>query len=103
MITVTNGGGGFNIMRPSPLGNPFRIGRDGDRPTVIAKHRAWLWEVLWTNPTCDVARAFAEIVKAYMAGQDVRIVCCCAPDSCHGDNIRDFVIWFAERGGYPCP
>ena len=26
----------------SPFANPFKIGRDGDRATVIAKYRAWL-------------------------------------------------------------
>jgi hypothetical protein len=34
--------GAVNIMRPGPFGNPFEIGRDGDREEVIAKHAAWI-------------------------------------------------------------
>ena len=30
------------IGRGSKWGNPFVIGRDGDRATVIAKHEWWL-------------------------------------------------------------
>jgi hypothetical protein len=30
------------IGRPSKWGNPFVIGRDGDRRAVIAKYEAWL-------------------------------------------------------------
>ena len=31
------------IDRATQWGNPFVIGRDGDRAEVIAKYRAWLW------------------------------------------------------------
>ena len=34
--------GDVYIGRPSPLGNPFVIDRDGDRATVIAKYERWL-------------------------------------------------------------
>ena len=34
--------GAVYIGRPSRWGNPFVIGRDGDRATVIAKCRAWV-------------------------------------------------------------
>ncbi|MGE0047781.1 MAG: DUF4326 domain-containing protein [Acidithiobacillus sp.] len=30
------------VARPSPLGNPYAIGPDGDRQAVIEKYRAWL-------------------------------------------------------------
>ena len=31
------------VGRPSPLGNPYALGRDGNREQVIAKYRRWLW------------------------------------------------------------
>jgi hypothetical protein len=31
------------VGRPSALGNPFVVGRDGSREEVIAKYRRWLW------------------------------------------------------------
>jgi hypothetical protein len=37
---------GIYIGRPSALGNPFVIGKDGDRATVIRKYAAWLAEQL---------------------------------------------------------
>jgi hypothetical protein len=33
---------GEYVGRPSPLGNPWVIGRDGTREEVLAKYRAWL-------------------------------------------------------------
>ncbi|MDM7953264.1 MAG: DUF4326 domain-containing protein [Cyanobium sp. CZS 25K] len=30
------------VGRPSPLGNPFQLGRDGSRAQVIASYRRWL-------------------------------------------------------------
>jgi len=46
MIKIVNKrnytGPGIYIGRPSPLGNPFVIGRDGDREEVIRKYREFL-------------------------------------------------------------
>ena len=46
MIRIVNKrnykGPGIYIGRPSPLGNPFVIGRDGDREEVIRKYRDFL-------------------------------------------------------------
>jgi len=37
-------GVGVYIGRPSLLGNPFKIGKDGTRQEVIQKYGIWLWE-----------------------------------------------------------
>jgi len=58
------------IGRGSPWGNPFIIGRDGDRETVCNRFRD---EVL---PNLDVSE---------LRGKD--LVCYCAPQRCHGDDI----------------
>lgn len=61
-----------NIMRPSKWGNPFKIGRDGNRGDVIAKYAIWL-------------RSNTELIeqaKQELKGKD--LVCCCAPLGCHG-------------------
>jgi hypothetical protein len=34
------------VGRPSPLGNPYALGRDGSREQVIARYRRWLWAQL---------------------------------------------------------
>ena len=56
--------------RGSPYGNPFVIGKDGDRDTVCDRFRD---EVL---PTLDVSG---------LAGKD--LVCFCKPKRCHCDDI----------------
>lgn len=63
------------IGRPGKWGNPFAIGRDGDRATVIARYRAWL---LSRPDVVDAARR-------ELAGRD--LVCWCAPEACHGDVL----------------
>ena len=48
MITIVNKktfkGNGIYIGRPSVLGNPFKIGADGNRHEVIEKYRKYLNE-----------------------------------------------------------
>ena len=65
------------IGRPSVWGNPFVIGRDGDRAEVIAKYRAWLL----ARPHL-VERAKREL-KGKVLG------CWCSPQACHGDVLAE--------------
>ena len=56
------------------VGNPFRIGVDGDRAAVIAKHARWL------RDQHHLLRALDEL-----RGKD--LLCFCAPAACHGDLL----------------
>lgn len=69
--------GAFYIGRPSKWGNPFVIGRDGDRAEVVEKYRAWLLE----QPEL-VADA-----KRKLRGHN--LICWCAPLACHGDVLME--------------
>ena len=60
--------------RGSKWGNPFRIGRDGDRASVIARDERWLADQY------HLLRALDEL-----RGRD--LVCFCAPRACHGDLL----------------
>lgn len=62
------------IGRPSKWGNPFVIGRDGDRAEVIAKYDAWLD----TQP--GLLAALPELAGKVLG-------CFCAPEACHGDVL----------------
>ena len=76
------------IDRATQWGNPFVIGRDGDRAEVIAKYRAWLW------------RAFGDghIGLDELAALDgKRLACWCAPEPCHGDVLAAAARWAAEQ------
>lgn len=64
------------IGRGSPYGNPFRVGRDGDRGAVISKFEIYArnrlrTEPLWLRPLLDAEA----------------LVCFCKPSACHGDVI----------------
>lgn len=78
------------IGRPHPMipqdfwtnfGNPFRIGRDGDRREVVEKYRAWLFEKLRTDAE------LWERIHTQLAGK--RLGCFCAPLPCHGDVLAE--------------
>ncbi|WOF45576.1 DUF4326 domain-containing protein (plasmid) [Sphingopyxis indica] len=83
--------GAVYIGRGSKWGNPFRIGRDGDRATVIAKYARWLASQV------HLLRALDEL-----RGRD--LVCFCAPLPCHGDLLRrlanasreERIAWWCE-------
>lgn len=65
------------VGRPSVFGNPFAIGVDGDRATVIARYEAWI-----------VAPEQAELLaraRRELRGRD--LVCWCAPLPCHADVL----------------
>lgn len=66
---------GVYIGRPSKFGNPFVIGRDGDRAQVIAKFEQYMR----ANP------ALMEAAKRELRGKD--LICWCAPLACHGDVL----------------
>ena len=85
-------GPGIYIGRPSPLGNPFVIGRDGDREEVIRKYRDFLDVALHDD---DRIKAEFERLEELNKKGDVILICWCAPSKCHGDIIKEII----ERNG----
>ncbi len=75
---------GFSVCRPSPLGNPFRIGSDGDRNEVIRKYQAW-FDVAVVHD--DRVRAAIEQLTREASARDITLLCYCAPQRCHADVI----------------
>ena len=71
-------GSSIYIGRPSPWGNPFVIGRDGDRDEVIRKFSIYL---------CEDEELMGR-VKTELRGKD--LVCFCSPEACHGDVLLYF-------------
>jgi len=82
----------IKIDRPSPLGCPFIIGRDGNRKTVIEKYRKYITGKLkHSTPDDPIIREIIRIYQAWRRGQDVELVCNCKPKPCHGDVIKEIV------------
>ncbi len=73
------------VGRPSKWGNPFYIGRDGNRDEVCEKYRDWIL----TQP-----KLMASLHT--LAGR--RIACFCAPKRCHADVLADMVEALPEGG-----
>lgn len=69
--------GSAYVGRPTKYGNPFVLGKDGNRDQVIARFRAWLL----TQP------ALIEAAKRELRGKD--LVCWCAPLACHADVLME--------------
>lgn len=62
-----------------PWGNPFELGRDGDRATVLAKYRKWLM----AHP------ALIERARRELRGKVLG--CFCKPLACHGDVLAEII------------
>lgn len=98
MITIVNRktyrGEGVYIGRPSLLGNPYRIGEDGDRDEVIAKYRTWLWQqIRQRGAVYHELLRLAEIVR----NGDLYLICWCKQIDrevgCHGDILKSAITW----------
>jgi hypothetical protein len=69
----------LNFSSGATFGNPFIIGRDGDREEVIRKYD-------------DYARTNIELLKAIaQLPKDAVLGCYCFPKKCHGDIIIE--LW----------
>lgn len=89
VVNKKTGGRGNYIGRPSVFGNPFVIGHDGSRADVIRKYRTWFWEQVEAGGA--LAEAFAKLLDRARAGEDINLVCWCAPLACHGDVIKQAI------------
>lgn len=66
------------IGRPSKWGNPFLIGRDGDRALVIARYR-------------DYIRNRPDLLKDLGELEGKVLGCWCKPSACHGDVLVELL------------
>lgn len=71
----TAGQAAIYIGRGSPYGNPFVIGKDGNRDEVCDKYE----EYLLNN------KDLLKLVKRNLRGKD--LICFCHPKRCHGDTL----------------
>ena len=75
--------------RPSILGNPFFIGRDGTRDEVVAKYESYAWERLQHDGAFRMA---------LLACEGLRVACWCHPQNCHVMAIGRLIErWKRER------
>lgn len=70
--------GSVYIGRGSKWGNPFIIGKDGNREDVVQKYCEWI---------CNNPSLLADLHE--LAGKD--LVCFCSPLMCHGHVLEKLV------------
>jgi len=78
------------IDRRTRWGNPFVIGRDGDRARVIELYRRELWRRI---------RAGEIALDDLAALNSKTLLCHCHPLPCHGDVLARAAAWSAARLG----
>lgn len=96
MIQVKNKrnyrGTGIYIGRPSPLGNPFVIGKDGSRKEVIHKYREWLEATLKHAHKNDITlQELVRLLRVYQENGELTLICWCDPQPCHGDVLASII------------
>jgi len=67
--------GAVYVGRPSKWGNPYVIGRDGDRKEVIRKYKRYL------RRTPRLMKAMDDELREH------DFICWCAPLACHADVL----------------
>lgn len=87
---------GYYVGRPSILGNPFPASDESQRDEVIEKYRVWL-----RQEYCKKGAVYTELhilADKHKRGEDINLICWCAPKRCHAEIIRDAIIKISERG-----
>jgi hypothetical protein len=104
MVTIENKktyrGEGIYIGRPSLLGNPYAIGKDGARGEVIDRYRGRLWRQIKLRG--EVYRELRRLA-AKSREEDLILICWCnRPDrqiACHGDVVKRAVEYLNSIDG----
>jgi len=88
VVNMKNEIANVKVDRSSVLGNPYRIGKDGNRSEVIKKYKEYLW-----NCICVVD----ELNRLKDMSDDTVLGCHCKPKACHGDVIVSAVNYLKSR------
>jgi hypothetical protein len=118
-------GRGVYVGRPSPLGNPFVVGRDGLREQVMENYRQWLWQIVQAGRagryaevppvteeyvrTCQLRKllddesyrqavweAIEDLHRRVARGESLNLLCYCKLLACHADIIRNCLEWLVK-------
>ena len=99
VLSVRGRGGvrpcGEYVGRPSALGNPFLVGRDGTRADVITRDRRWL-RAQWRRGGA-VRQELERLATTYQRDGQLTLLCWCAPLPCHADVIREAVLGMCAK------
>lgn len=81
------------IDRTTQFGNPFHIGRDGNRAQVVSKHKIWLIKWLKRGEEIIIDGYSNKWVCQNVYKLEGKLIgCWCVPERCHGDNL----LWLLD-------
>lgn len=96
-IYIGRANSGYNLKK-SPLANPYHVGKNGDRHTVVEKFGVWLDAEIAKGMKGQYSAAFEElkcIRDRVKTGEKVELACFCKQPGrsveCHGDIVQDRV------------
>ena len=75
------------VGRPTRYGNPFSLGRHGDRAQCISMFRRWLNGDEEMIAVAGKRPPTLDQIRHDLAGRNLR--CWCAPEACHADVLLE--------------
>ncbi len=103
MVQVVNrhkfSGNGVYIGRPSVLGNPFKLKSANGQYELhqsIECYRVWLREQ-WRMGG-EAKKMLLRLVAQVNRGEELTLICSCAPKACHGDVVKDVIETLIAKG-----
>ena len=80
----------------SPVGNPFVVGKDGDRDACCDAYEKYVNSgQIWVENK-EFVEWINERIWEYQQRKDIELVCGCKPQRCHGDTLRKLIIELAN-------
>jgi hypothetical protein len=85
-------GPGVYVGRPSVLGNPFKIGKDGTttREDAIRRYDEWFNNQLQSS--VQIEEAVIQCLSTLYKTKKLTLICWCYPKSCHADIIKNKLL-----------
>lgn len=79
-------------LKCSPLANPFNIGKKFTRETSLFNYKHWLMNS-YKNKNSSSYNELIRLLNLYKENLDIKLICWCNPEACHGDIIKQVLDW----------
>lgn len=82
-------------LKDSALANPFTIGSKFTRESSIDHYKHWLFNS-YKNKTAPSYKELIRLLNIYKENPNIKLVCWCYPEACHGDVIKQILDWMIK-------
>lgn len=79
-------------LKDTPLANPFNIGKKFSRETSLYNYKHWLINS-YKNKKGPGYKELIRLLDLYKSDPNIKLVCWCKPEACHGDIIKQVLDW----------